>query len=575
MVMQGNGERDLVQRRAAGVFRRMRGRGIGTSCLIAYISLLIILLNTSTALAYCVAYEGAECHEKITDKAFDLIVLKDNNTDFKDPVSNSDYKSAIRKGSSDEDGDWPHNRVFNHWLNPLNGAGMPFYNNAANWSVSPNNDYNWQNAINKYYYSSEQKKEAYEILGHTVHLIQDMSVPAHTHIDLHGPGSNEDYEDYVKNHSNIIDQIPVNDLFIIKNLNNNRQSFFYELAKYSYYRNRYPADLSDAKNPKGKLTEMYPNSTKLTYTSFLSYWKIDGVGLWWETDVVGFESDWWETVHEPENKEHGTEVPGWYYIENTDPNPPSPPLIEKSKWYPDNPEMDEYNYSNVNGYSIAQIYAEQLLPLAVDYSAGLIQFYYSIVNHPPYVQRVKVTQVKDGIEKEKYEQHWKDNGENNPSRKLIDDLTISEDERVIRAGEGDLKIEIEFSEPVKDDVKVNLGSDIEVNGKLLDNNKTIWVGHLIIDPANPSLDGEQTIEITATDPDEHFDGIGGDLDADPTSKAKRYIQDVGIPDEYDWINYEINSENSQRNDINHKIKIVSIRSPLTSINIPYYRYFFN
>jgi hypothetical protein len=520
---------------------------------------IILMININMALAYCVEDEGY-CHEILTGKAISLIKEKDKNADFSDYLNQPDpFGGAIKKGAGDED--WPIWRVKNHFFHPLTKAGFGNQKNAPEWSVDSyflgfGNEFTWQEAINRYDYSSGSKINAYEYLGHTVHLVQDMSVPSHTHVDVHlSPplglpgGEPDDYETYVKNDASIINTFPVNN---IPNLPS-RYDYFSKMAELSYYRNRYPADL-DTIDSQGKLKDMYPD---LNYTEVIindvvafAYWNISNVGFWYDVwgghnkDTVKLEDDWWETIHETGNI---NENDSFYYIENTN---SIPPKEEKKAWYPRD-LIDDYE-DNINNKPIVQYYAEQLLPLAVEYSAGLIQFYYKIVNHPPYVKMVKVIQIKDGVEKEIYEKKWEDsfttmnNLEIITDRSLIDISTTPVNERFAVSG-SKLKFLIEFSEPVKD-VVVNVGSK-PATELVLD--KNIWTGELDINPADTSLEGEQTIGISAVDLDGHYNDIGGKLDSDPSTPAKRKVPGNN-PDEYQWKNYE----NNGGEDKNHKIKIV-------------------
>ena len=138
-------------------------------------------------------------------------------------------------------------------------------------------------------------------------------------------------------------------------------------------------------------------------------------------------------------------------------------------------------------------------------------------------------------------------------RTLVDNLNNPESDRGAIAGEGVLKFEIEFSEPVKNNdrnnVAVKLGEQ-DVIGGISDN--TWWKGELNLDGlVDTSLEGEQNIKITAQDKDEHYDNVGGKLDPDPGTPARRIIPE-GQTDEYEWTGYD----NNGADDENHKIKLV-------------------
>jgi subtilisin family serine protease len=50
----------------------------------------------------------------------------------------------------------------------------------------------------EYLYKNNQKSKAYEYLGHIVHLLTDMSVPAHVLNDGHPPGNDDNFEEYMR-----------------------------------------------------------------------------------------------------------------------------------------------------------------------------------------------------------------------------------------------------------------------------------------------------------------------------------------------------------------------------------------
>jgi hypothetical protein len=58
------------------------------------------------------------------------------------------------------------------------------------------------------------------------------------------------------------------------------------------------------------------------------------------------------------------------------------PLYEKSSWNPDDPAADQY-VANSGGLTQTELLAEDLIPLAIRYSAGLMKFFYDTANPPP------------------------------------------------------------------------------------------------------------------------------------------------------------------------------------------------
>ena len=123
-------------------------------------------------------------------------------------------------GSTKEDD--PVTRCVNHFYDPVYGdgltVGISLGLDAKDWSQNTKNqmgalnvagvgltkdlfsadsDYSWERAI--YDYVHNDKERALEVLGHILHLIQDMSVPPHTRNDDHLAGRDDSpYEIYTK-----------------------------------------------------------------------------------------------------------------------------------------------------------------------------------------------------------------------------------------------------------------------------------------------------------------------------------------------------------------------------------------
>jgi len=120
-------------------------------------------------------------------------------------------KSWIIKGSIDEDND---PRYLNHFYNPVTGKGLDGWDqigklnlkvqgkSAKEWAKSQNSntgDYS-EAAILKNYQDGNLMR-AYQGIGHIIHLIQDMAVPAHTRNDPHGMG--DPYEKWAEQYATI------------------------------------------------------------------------------------------------------------------------------------------------------------------------------------------------------------------------------------------------------------------------------------------------------------------------------------------------------------------------------------
>lgn len=170
-------------------------------------TVILLMVVHSSALCYEI-----ETHRAITSKAINVgklsAYLQDNfgiqvSTQFQD-VNSNEQRSAfswIVEGSGWEDND---PRYVNHYHNPLTNKGLTdsidfFAQSALDWGITGswylfNNDYSWQKARD-YYLNALTKTtkverdgnfaKAFRSIGQIVHLIQDMAQPAHVRNDNH------------------------------------------------------------------------------------------------------------------------------------------------------------------------------------------------------------------------------------------------------------------------------------------------------------------------------------------------------------------------------------------------------
>ena len=144
--------------------------------------------------------------------------------------------SWIKQGAVDED---TPTRWTNHFYDPIYNRGLWLGNqhdSAKVWAKNPVGqqefsvgDNSWQRAINDF--QASKYEQAYKELGHNIHLVSDMLVPAHTRDSIHvlPPDS---YEQYVKNNWDAVkpDVKNISDQYSIKN---KLEDIFDEAAKYS------------------------------------------------------------------------------------------------------------------------------------------------------------------------------------------------------------------------------------------------------------------------------------------------------------------------------------------------------
>ena len=160
------------------------------------------------------AYNDTHTHPAITDEIIDLFNYYYPNLKILDQG-----KEIIKKGSTDED---VPPRWMQHFYDPVYNQGLVLgitYEKSKDWAqdtvaqtgvsqdslaslainyFSYPDDYSWDRAVYEYVWGN--KNRALEALGHTLHLLEDATVPEHTRNDVHLPffdwGS--PYEDWTK-----------------------------------------------------------------------------------------------------------------------------------------------------------------------------------------------------------------------------------------------------------------------------------------------------------------------------------------------------------------------------------------
>src|SRR3989339_150699 len=168
---------------------------------IILISVFLVIIGSAGFLGRAFSYDSEIAHPNIADLAGQLY-----HGSAEEKLTGEEI-GWIRQGTIDED---TPIRWMNHFFDPTTGKGVWYgytQMNAKKWAQSPSEqekytlgDYSWQRAI--YDYQHNNKKEALIGLGHVIHLVSDMSVPAHTRNDPHETG--DAYEQFVKYNWNIL-----------------------------------------------------------------------------------------------------------------------------------------------------------------------------------------------------------------------------------------------------------------------------------------------------------------------------------------------------------------------------------
>lgn len=193
--------------------------------MIGIIAIILCSVKIISNRVFC--YDTNVAHPHIAQLAVDLY-----NNNF-DPDLTKEEIECILTGAREED---TPTRWLNHFYDPVHNIGLKgVYSSAKSWAENPGKqssyalgDQSWQRALDDY--KNDDKKKAFIELGHVLHLIADMSVPAHTRNDVHVmPG--DSYEQFLKNNWDSATAGIVNKS-VVKNISS-LSSAFDALANYS------------------------------------------------------------------------------------------------------------------------------------------------------------------------------------------------------------------------------------------------------------------------------------------------------------------------------------------------------
>ncbi len=321
---------------------------------------LVLLIQAHVALAH----ENEVVHPGLTQRASNLLVTE-GYREVSDPyISRTGDCNDIREGSIKED------NLFNildscgvtplswieHGYDPINDQGWGWGTGTAKNKAETE----FQEAIDAY--NSCDKERAYFQLGRVVHLLEDMTLPAHVHSDVHATG--DDFENW----SSTPETSPHYDSYangtqII--VSSSLDSHFQALALQTYYASSFGAVLNQSTttpiDPASELGRMFPG--KVHYVPLglwgVSYWVIDDIG---EYEAELANDDWWQCADDP----------GYYYIENANGDSDIGLVPPEMRIYLEN----RTSPMGSNSQTILTRWSEVLFPTTVNYSAGLMKFFY-------------------------------------------------------------------------------------------------------------------------------------------------------------------------------------------------------
>jgi len=493
--------------------------------------------------------------------------------------------------------DAPNSRVLNHFFHAKTGRQLTipvidvFMFNERPSNVVATEFFNRSLEIYGYNESTRSgtaepdKPLGYWFFGRAMHHLEDMNSPAHVHNDAHLVTGNaqvditlNEHDDYegiylppVRNSAPVVNFFsglniqPITDLSDIWSTTNpNALSLIvYKAVRYQGIL-EYPSTLNPLAseptypNGRGELAAMFPNGGLHWNRDLIiadHHWEINGVGSYYYGFLnrpYGYNS-WWPTTDE------GDDEAGFFYIEQTAgliPNYMRPELLT--------PYVEGVTVMQPNSRLLTEIYAQKLLPFATEYAAGFAQYWYKIVNLPPYLKKVTVRQDGNDV----YRAKWLDElqtkafeisgptyvssgpDDENFSYAYVSERALLQEINPPKHihGRNNVILVLEFNEAVKvwdgDCPQGGFYPDffLEINGRNMLTNGTYCqfsrrtedgAGEeytIVIPQANlADLNGKLRLTVRANDKDDHLNDFGSGLDANPGTPAYRRLDQPGYP----------------------------------------------
>ena len=332
-----------------------------TTCLATWLLLLGSLVSDG---------HEVEVHRDISYNAVDILDIGLLNR----------FRAEIGQGSIDED-TFP--QYCYHAYNPHNGRGFDLpCPGVVDWAnIIADNSYDampllWGQTVAAFNAGNlAGSSGAFHMLGRCIHLIQDMTSPAHTHSDTHIDG--DDFEIWGDGNFR-----PLLDLEPVFPDDASPRAFVHDAAGFVYSRTTWPGRIYEGNpQPSSIFKQMFPTLT-FHDGGFLGddYWVIDNVGEFDEAGLfppcIGSPSacdEWWPSDGDFSENENGPggsrQITGNFYIENSagDNNRLAPAVWNNSP----------------NSRTLMSLYAEELYPVAISHSAGLLKTFIDTVCPPP------------------------------------------------------------------------------------------------------------------------------------------------------------------------------------------------
>lgn len=246
--------------------------------------LAALILLPSVRATDAEAYSPANTHRWLARQAVELLVATYPG-EYDEVLEHIDLvvEGAFHEDDFFFDGDHDPKtlRVMRHFFHAPDGKGLTYgdeeFPNSFEWHGLPNEGNEWDYHDGLLAYRRGDYEMAYFIAGHTAHLIADLTVPAHSHLDEHGPPNGDDYEQYCarQSHSPTDVDLPTVPLGTPIPEFDRLSELFQATASASYYRNLFPGYLPHGGEAEGIIREMFP---AISQGLISGTWSIPGLG---------------------------------------------------------------------------------------------------------------------------------------------------------------------------------------------------------------------------------------------------------------------------------------------------------
>ena len=457
-----------------------------------------------------------------------------------------------------------------------------YYENAMDWArdgAGTGNPYNWKGAIDAYDYTEDSKEEAYYRLGHVVHLLADMAEPDHAASYSH-PGSGyilpdditkmvNDAKDSLRRNSEVSER--------------KRKAYFAMLDGLVWYFN-YRYDFSQRRigfeglieasvQPQMVLEYFTPEEQKKYIKSYPGLQTLSGFPFTGNNiqQYHFFDDYFLFLAREAKKALAASKLPLALGLEDLDIPIQRNIYVDITQWRPWReapavgiPLVPTIPIDDQSAHKPYFDIAWSLLAQATDYSAGLLTHFYDVVNQPPFVQKIKITQSGGG----RYEREWLDIKTQEKKGKRENDQTQDEfydvvTRREMKSPQGSSYKDKEFTSNKRITVRITFGPEDEAKQMHFDvkvtaggrpvtgrfQNEKTWEGSFSPKLAEGVSTQKFPIQIEARDAHYHYPRSGlpereYPLDSQPGTPAKS-----GSTHPFVWTGYEKGA------DTNHEITV--------------------